>query len=212
MLYEALMEALGYSRNREPFWELALKVPYRKLHALARRHDPSERLRLVTHALSQACEGLEWHTFRVRPSNHPRRRVLGAARLLARHMEKGLLQGLAGPVRRGSWRATLDSLKVRDEDGKSLIGHGRALDMAVNAALPFLHAQGHLSGDPSLRDASFQVYREVPKLQENELTHEMRRLLLAPGWERQVNGARRQQGLLHLYRLLTHVGKRPPGT
>jgi len=212
VLYEALMEALGYSRNRGAFRELARRIPYQELRALAMKHDPSEHLRLVTHVLSQACEGLEWHTFRVRPSNHPHRRVLGAARLLARHMEEGLLQGLAEHVRRGSWRATLDSLEMRDDEGKSLIGRGRASDMAVNAVLPFLHIQGRISGDSLLRDATFQVYREAPKLQENELTHEVRRLLLAPGRERQVNGARRQQGLLHLYRLLTHVGKRPPRT
>jgi hypothetical protein len=75
--------------------------------------------------------------------------------------------------------------------------------MALNAVLPFFHARGRLDRDPSLRDTSLLIYRAAPRLQENELTHEMRRLLVPSGWEGQVNSARRQQGLIHLYQLLT---------
>ena len=203
VLYEALMEALGYSRNREPFRELARRLPYARLQALAGSYDATERLNMISKALLRASEGLRWHTFRIRPSNHPHRRLLGAVRLLARHIPSGLLEGLACAVRNGSWRAVLDGLEVRDAEGKSLIGRGRASDMALNAVLPFFHARGHLNKDPSLRDVSFLIYRAAPRLQENELTHEMRRLLVPSGWEGQINSARRQQGLIHLYRLLT---------
>jgi hypothetical protein len=203
VLYEALMEALGYSRNKEPFREMARRLPYARLQALAGRYDATKRLNMISKALFRASEGLRWHTFRVRPSNHPRRRLLGAARMLARHMQRGLREGLARAVHDGSWRAVLDGLEVRDAEGKSLIGRGRASDMALNAVLPFFHARGRLDRDPSLRDISLRIYRAAPRLQENELTHEMRRLLVPSGWEGQVNSARRQQGLIHLYQLLT---------
>ena len=81
--------------------------------------------------------------------------------------------------------------------------------MAVNVVLPFLHARGHEGRDPSLRDTSFQVYREAPRLQENGLTHEMRRLLLPPERANPAGNARRQQGLLHLYRLFTQACSGP---
>lgn len=42
----------------------------------------------------------EWHLFRVRPTNHPRRRILGAAVLLARFLEQGLAAGLREEVLR----------------------------------------------------------------------------------------------------------------
>jgi hypothetical protein len=38
--------------------------------------------------------GQEWHCFRVRPPNHPRRRIAGAAPLLARFLGPGLVAGL----------------------------------------------------------------------------------------------------------------------
>jgi len=208
-LYGAMMEALGYSRNRQAFRELARRVPYRRLRALAMSQARGEYRLLISHVLLEACEGLEWDSFRVRPSNHPRRRVLGAARLLARHLEEGLEEALAARVRTGSWRTLLEGLMVRDEDGDALIGPGRGGDMAVNVVLPFLHARGHEGRDPSLRDTSFQVYREAPRLQENGLTHEMRRLLLPPERANPAGNARRQQGLLHLYRLFTQACSGP---
>ncbi len=75
------------------------------------------------------------------------------------------------------------------------IGRARARDLAVNVALPFLFA---------LSDSGDQAYLDLcyGKLQENELTREMARLLLDPSWGALVTSARRQQGLIHLQRAL----------
>ena len=87
--------------------------------------------------------------------------------------------------------------------------------MAVNCVLPFLHAFAQLRGDTNLGRLALKVYREFPKLQENELTREMRRELIdsispaSPGdgpssgsrWDKVVDNARRQQGLLQLHHL-----------
>ena len=40
--------------------------------------------------MSPSC----WHLFRVRPENHPARRLTGAAYLLARFRDEGLLEGV----------------------------------------------------------------------------------------------------------------------
>lgn len=203
VLYEALLETLGYSRNRKAFRELARRVPYQEVRELALNGTPAERRRLVTGAMLRGCEGLEWHTFRVRPSNHPHRRVVGAAVLVCRYLDKGLVEGLEQPVRHCSWRALVGAIETRGDDGGALVGRGRAGDAAVNVVLPFFHARGRLRRDASLRDASLKLYRDSPPLQENELTREMQYLILPPGWKGLACSAGRQQGLIHLYRLLT---------
>jgi hypothetical protein len=149
----------------------------------------------------------DWHLFRVRPGNHPRRRLLGAALLLDRFMVRGLVDGLREVVLQGSWRALRDALVV-ETGGRSLIGSGRAGDIGVNGVLPFFHCLATREGDGRLADASLRLYRSSPRLQENELTREMRQQLLPRGWERVVCNARRQQGLLHLYGLLSGAGQR----
>ena len=83
-------------------------------------------------------------------------------------------------------------------DGAASIGKDRARDLAVNVVLPFLHAW---SGGGA--DGNLNLYRGFGKSQENELTREMARLLLDPSWGRLVTSARRQQGLIHLHRVLT---------
>lgn len=105
----------------------------------------------------------EWHCFRVRPANHPRHRIRGAARLLARFLamaeetqasgaaaattaeagsETALAAGLARLVAAGSPAPLTAALAVPAEDGKgpACVGAARAKDIAVNVALPFCHA------------------------------------------------------------------------
>ena len=77
------------------------------------------------------------------------------------------------------------------------IGRDRARELAVNVVLPFLHA---LPGGGA--DGYLDLYRRFGKPQENELTREMARLLLDPAWGQLVTSARRQQGLIHLHRVL----------
>ena len=94
VLYASLMEAMGYSRNRGPFLELAHRVPYRVLERVIVDAPPWRRLDLIQ-GLLLASAGFRptssnksvtsrggWHTFRVRPQNHPKRRIEGFAHLL----------------------------------------------------------------------------------------------------------------------------------
>ena len=149
----------------------------------------------------------EWRLFRVRPSNHPRRRIAGAARILDRFLDGGLARGLAqataGP------RELTESLTVEAAPGGkgSLIGQDRARDLAVNAALPFIHGLAAVGQKPDAAKAALELYARFPKLQENELTREMAAQLIDPAWQGAVSTARRQQGLLHLASLLRGEGR-----
>ena len=81
---------------------------------------------------------------------------------------------------------------------KPFIGKSRARDITVNVALPFLHAIADRTGDRGLSNLAINAYSAVPKMAENEITREMRGLLGLPPNARM--SARRQQGLMHLYR------------
>lgn len=265
VLYAALMEALGYSQNRGPFLELADRVPYRLLRKVTMESLTEGRPGLIQELLLTAAGFLpsspntkaisldRWHLFRVRPHNHPRRRIIGFSYVLNLFLpssvasaldppwaKQGLVEGMTCLVRassspdgnRGCWRALEGGLmgvcapfpesNTDDRDKKqALIGRGRARDMAVNCVLPFLHALAQLNGDAELAQLSLKVYGKFPRLQENELTREMRQQLLSHlptvdaaypreladkdkgDWEQVVCNARRQQGLLHLHHLVT---------
>ena len=126
VLYASLMEALGYSQNREPFLKLAYSVPYRHLEKAALSSSPGEgRVEGVRETLLAAAGFLpsssnrramsqgQWHLFRVRPQNHPRQRITGFAHVLdiflpsssgngpESWMNVGLVEGMAGLVRAG---------------------------------------------------------------------------------------------------------------
>ena len=199
----------------------------------------------------KAMNVARWHLFRVRPQNQPRRRIRGFAHLLDLFLPPtedgypswargGLVEGMRRLVassssasREGRCRRDLvNGLIARCDDCAntgSLIGEARARDMAVNCVLPFLHALAQLNPDSQLSATSLQVYRSMPALQENELTREMRRCLLAEipnkggnnpgqrneegerGPEKLVLTARRQQGLLQLHHLIASPAKRAGG-
>ena len=145
-----------------------------------------------------------WHLFRVRPENHPARRITGAAHLLARFGDEGLLEGVLRLV--GESRSDIGCLEAgfmvagegyRSPGRRALIGQGRAREIAVNIALPFAFAWAEANYEASLAEVALWLYRIYPKSGENEITRGLTRLLgsKASGL---VDSARRQQGLLHL--------------
>jgi len=123
-IYQDLMEGLGYRSNRSPFIRLAAAAPYRAVSQAALSLPaslrvaaiggwlidlsgldgaalrPSRSSRRRSNGMGPVMDGQEWHLFRVRPANHPRRGVLGAAMLLNRFLEPGLAAGLRDEVRK----------------------------------------------------------------------------------------------------------------
>ena len=109
VMYQAILECLGYSENRDAFAELAQLLPYEALKkattSTGQRDRPKyiEKMLLETSGLQPAGgEALSsnptmhpsrWRLFRIRPSNHPRHRMAGAAALLDRFLDVGLQTG-----------------------------------------------------------------------------------------------------------------------
>ena len=162
-------------------------------------------VRLPRVGFGPPMSGTEWHCFRIRPTNHPRRRIAGAARLLSRFLEPGLVVGLGGIADTGTPQDLTAALTVTKSPvaGPACIGAARARDLAVNVVLPLLHGLAGLQGEPAKAETCLQLYWRFGKLQHNELTREMADQLLLPGWRGVPNTSRRQQWLIHLQRLLT---------
>ena len=217
-MYEALLEGLGYRHNQAPFVKLAQAAPIAELRRavlpilveqrpMVLRHwllavsgladdTPADPSRLPPR-LGPVMSRKEWRLFRVRPANHPAARIEGAAELVARFLERGLLTGLADAS--GSPSQLTVALTVEGgDDGVAPIGAGRARDLAVNVVLPLLHNLH----DGSTESPYLALYQRFPKLQSNEVVREMAEQLLPETWRAEVNNARRQQGLLHLAALL----------
>ena len=224
VLYAALMESLGYSANRRPFRTLAARLPFASLARL--RSEPTSSRLLAIEAALVGASGLlprleppdhrelvrrtrtllprartmspgDWTHFRVRPTNHPVRRVLGAARILDRYLDSGLARGLQSDAGDGD-----TALLARRLAAPPYVGESRARDVVVNVALPFLHAFAGAARCTERQAACLRMYAGHPKLSENEITREAMRML--PDWGRRtVRGARRQQGLMLLYERMT---------
>ena len=229
-LYEGLMEALGYRANRQPFLKLAQAAPWAALAAEAAAYPPAEERAAILErrllqragwppdagqtAAGRAPAGLgygaplsaaEWHCFRVRPANHPRRRIAGAARLLAPFVPAtgnpaALGDELTALVAAGRPAALTAALTVAAGPGEktAYIGPARARDLAVNVVLPVSHA---LTAAGTETSPALSLYHAFGKLQDNELTRETAARLSVPAPAAAT--ARRQQGLLHLHHLLS---------
>ncbi len=215
-MYEALLEGLGYRHNQQPFVKLAQAAPVAALRRAAQPVLAEQRPMVLRHwfltvsglgddtaasgrlpsGIGPSMERKDWHLFRVRPSNHPSARIEGAAILLARFLEEGLVRGLGEAST--STKRLVAALSVGSvKGGTAPIGTGRARDLAVNAVLPLLHAL-----EKGTDSRYLELYQRFPKLEGNEVMREMAEQLLPEAWRGSVGGARRQQGLLHLAALL----------
>jgi len=227
VLYQGIMEALGYTRNKEPFRELARRLPLAALEDCCRGKAVAERITKLR-ALLLGMAGLlprgaaewewvwrclsggeplslsRWHLCRVRPENHPARRITGAAHLLARFGDEGIFEGVLRLV--GESRSDIGRLEAgfmvsgegyRSPGRRALIGQGRAREIVVNIALPFAFAWAGANSETSLAETALWLYRIYPRSGENEITRGLIKLLGSKA-SALVDSARRQQGLLHL--------------
>jgi len=261
-LYQGIMGALGYSKNKLPFLELARRLPLQVLESITRGQISDEECLARQQALLLGTAGLlpsqcqnrhlentpddkwvdklesfwasscqteamsrdAWHLFKVRPSNFPARRIAAMSYLLCRYREEGILEAAVNMIKEiplnkghhrleaglvvianGYWAGHFDfgsGGKVRDQ---TLLGRRRAAEIIVNVLLPFTVAWGRLSSQPGLERKAFDLYCRHPKLVVNSIEKHMKNQLgLSNGL---VNSARRQQGLLHIYKTLCTQGK-----
>jgi hypothetical protein len=213
VLYAAVLEALGYGGQREAFARLAEELPYRRLRAAAAGHTGGQAAVHLETALlaaaavaASAAPGL-WRLRGLRPANHPRRRLVGAARLLARAH-----QGLAAYARASLTDDLSPAAAIRawmagggDDGSPALIGRSRAVELLVNGVLPFL-AAGGTGADDALQGRALALFHRLPAPGSYGATAHLERALAPEGGRRLTGSARRQQGLLYLLRQYCRQG------
>lgn len=215
VLYGGLIEALGYSRNREPFRRLAQLVPPAALHC-AKDATQIEAMLLAGAGLVESANAVlaqaglsgetlpadAWRTIGVRPENLPPKRIQQVACVLERLLAGGLLDELLAP---------LLELGMADVDGKAAqrlrhtwhirlaeLGTQRSDAIAVNVLLPFAAAYGQATCQFMLSELAAQAFLHYPSEGANQVTRYMRRDLLGP-LAKAANGAAGEQGLLHVW-------------
>ena len=159
-----------------------------------------------------------WQTFRVRPDNHPVRRMGVAVEMMRRWLTgpersetlrriviervtpreavSRLIEALViSPS--GYWATHRDFGIARRGEPSALLGRGRALDMLATAVLPFLLAVADLESDIELERRTRDVYTVLPNPGESDAARRARRLLAGNGDEAATRlSARRYQGFL----------------
>ncbi len=171
-----------------------------------------------------ALRGLEslphgsWQTFRVRPDNHPIRRMGVAVELMRRWLAgpgfpADVIRAVTGekPVREviaclletvmvppiGYWAMHRGFCIERRGTPTALLGRGRALDMLATAVLPFLLAVADLESHDGLAQRTREVYAALPNSGASGAARRARDMLREDG-DGTINhlSARRYQGFL----------------
>ena len=154
-----------------------------------------------------------WQLSGLRPENHPARRLAGLARLLGRwpSLVAGLrsLEETDGPSQSrllAAWQVPADGFwqSHHDLDGRgrppfgALIGRGRALEVLINAVLPFAAAFGETRGLDALSRRALALFLRLPSAGSYGGTRFLESVLRPSGGDN-LQGACRQQGRLYLY-------------
>jgi hypothetical protein len=151
----------------------------------------------------------------LRPANHPARRLAGVARLLAdgpetllarlraavlseAQPERKLVAALTVPAD-GPWRdRVLPWSGPAPSQPPALIGAGKALELALNAALPVILAVAEREGNWRLADAGLGCFHALPSPPAYGRTAHLYRALKQDG-RQLIRRADASQAALHLY-------------
>ncbi|MGN6698167.1 MAG: DUF2851 family protein [Thermomicrobiales bacterium] len=147
-----------------------------------------------------------WSLARTRPANHPARRLLGLAAILARGGRAGLLTTCLEPCTAEAPTTGLAELRglltgparQADQFGR-YIGADRTVEMIVNVVLPFALAYAAWAGDERLGAGAAALWEVVPASAGNEPVRALA-AQIAGGATLRLKTGRQQQGALHLFR------------
>jgi hypothetical protein len=249
-LYQWIMTALGYSKNKETMTELARRMPLESLETIEYSTLSDSEYLVQCQARLMGTAGLlpsqlggrypknnfadyweaeleniwvesgvdscmsinSWNFFKVRPGNHPVRRIAAMSHLLLRYRKTGLLAGLEDSLKditTDNEASSLEQALMVTPDNywglyidfglpalgaaPALLGEERAADIVINVLLPFAFARGTAEQGKKI----LNIYRDYHASAENTLIKHMRQQLGIGRYL--INTACRQQGLIHIY-------------
>ena len=191
-LYRALVGGLGYGGDRLLFEGIPARLPFATLADVIDSAEKQQRVAVAHAALLGAAGGGLAQCRAGRPANRPERRLAGLALLLVRH--RSLLEGPASFGTGAPARETVVAWCAPPQ-----IGRSRAIELLVNAVLPWAAACAEARDDHAAADAARECFSRLPRparygalaFLENNLTDAEGALPV---------DARVQQGLLALYK------------
>ena len=148
-------------------------LPLAPLHAAAAALEPTTAGALpgLFEALARTFDLLPidagaWKLGRVRPTNHPVRRLASAAALLAGCAHEGLLDAVLtrASATPAVWRSFFSGTTPS-------IGRARADQLAINVVAPFLAAYAGAQGDEPLAALAGQLWEMLPGTVDDALAH-----------------------------------------
>lgn len=258
ILYEGIMEALGYSQNSKPLRELAQRVPfpvfdYKSEHevqailfgvagllpsqlekplpvsdtenpyivALEKLWEVSDNAKNVERMVAS-----KWRLGRIRPNNHPARRIVAMSQLIF-HCKGSLMMyflptcemaaNADTTVTLRSIRNKLLNLLILESTGywethsnfgkggtnnAKLIGPDRALDILINKILPVAYIWAVESESKKLQDAILTLYNDYTKMQDNSIIRQVGKQVFSDAQPMRIikPTAQIQQGIIRLYK------------
>jgi hypothetical protein len=191
-LYRALLGGLGYGGDGALFEYIPARLPFSGLAGVIDSAEKQQRVIAAQAALLAAAGGSLAQRRAGRPANRPEHRLAGVAQLLVRH--RSLLEGPASFNAAASAREIVAAWSAPPQ-----IGRSRAIELLVNAVLPWAAACALAREDGVAADAARDCFVRLPRparygalaFLENNLTDAEGALPV---------DARVQQGLLALYK------------
>lgn len=188
------------SRSRDLLMAMLLEaggfLPLTPVHATLAELTPADVSAIEGHLAdvrasqsSRLSSPVEWSLNRVRPTNHPVRRLVSMADLVHKSGNVGILSTvLMLPLDRGSaWREWL-------ETARPAIGRSRANQMAVNVLAPFLAAYADTSGDRDMTERVSAQWEQLPGTADDSIAKNTLRQIVGEGRFR-IRSALESQGL-----------------
>ncbi len=236
LLYNGIMEAMGYDKNKFNTLAIAQHFSWERLkewHSngmdsitlasiwlnYAGLMDKTEALMDSDFAfrLNKAFEyqnfttdktTLKWNLFRIRPANHPVKRIIQSAYIIHYLLNKGILNSLLAALKDcrvtniSSFNKSLLAIfqpeseiwDIIEKPGKTLIS-----TITGNIILPILYLYAQKTNDDGFCDKIKQTLNKLPAQHDNYITHFMKGYMNDNQWALATTDFSRQQGLMHLY-------------
>lgn len=197
-LYAAMFEVLGYASNRRPFALLADAVPYAWLVSLPMDDRVPALLGAAGFGSRQDIDlpgriaPGEWRLSRLRPANHPIRRIQAAVALL-NTLEPSIEHAVCDRVLNSTRPTNLIEMFQVSKEAGSLLGLGRATEICVSVVLPFVASRA------GMRETAVDLFVRFPSPPANRWTRGMMEMLMTADHPLKRQSAPLHQGMHHVY-------------
>lgn len=246
VVYEMLLYACGFSHFKHHFRALARQLPYDRARqlggedALLLEAAFLQLSGLLPNDLPEGCDGvphfarmrgyrlnrleglqslpLDWRRIGVRPINFPERRMAGAARVVARTADLGLVETVdriwrqedLTPLKRrrafealfptpmGFWSSHCSWTGKKMGTPSALIGAGRVRSIIGNVFVPLGLALARKERNRDYEERVFTFFAALPKEPENQIQRKMLPRVYGDAIPKKINFCT-QQGLLQMY-------------